>query len=89
MNQSSFTTKNDRKTNAYGEVGFGFLDNGDEDTEVSFVTKGKFSDKLTELSAMLHYTKKFQLPLSVRALIHNAALPTPSMTRVTTMARFP
>ncbi len=59
VNQSSFTTKSDRKTNAYGEVGFGFLDNGDKDTEVSFVTKGKFSDKLTELSAMLQYTKKF------------------------------
>jgi len=59
VNQSSFTTKSDRKTNAYGEIGFGFLDNGDEDTEVSFVTKGKFSDKLTELSAMLQYTKKF------------------------------
>ena len=59
VNQSSFTTKSDRKTNAYGEVGFGFLDNGDEDTEVSFVTKGKFSDKLTEFSAMLQFTKKF------------------------------
>ena len=59
LNQSSFTTKSDRTTNAYGEVGFGFLDNGDEDTEVSFVTKGKLSDELTELSPTLHYTKKF------------------------------
>ena len=59
VNQSSFTTKSDRKTNAYGEIGFGLLKKSDENTEFSFVTKGKFSDKLTELSAMLQYTKKF------------------------------
>ena len=59
VNQSSFTTKSDRKTNAYGEVSFGYLNNSDENTEVSFVTKGKFSDKLTEVSATLQYKKKF------------------------------
>ncbi len=59
VNQNSFTSESDKKTNAYGEVGFGFLGDGDDDTEISFVTKGKFSDKLTEFSAMLQYTKKF------------------------------
>ena len=59
VNQSSFTTKSDRKTNTYGEIGFGFLNTTDKGSEVSFVTNGKFSDKVTEYSAALQMKYKF------------------------------
>ena len=59
VNQTNFTTKSDRRSNSYGEVGLGFITNKDNKTEFSFLAKSKFSDKVSENSASFKYSIKF------------------------------
>ncbi len=59
VNQTNFTTKSDRKSNTRGEIGLGFIKNKDNNTELSFLAKSKFSDKLSENTANFKYSVKF------------------------------
>ena len=56
---TNFTTKNDRRSNTHGEIGLGFIRNKDSNTELSFLAKTKFSDKLSENTASFKYSIKF------------------------------
>ena len=49
----------DRDQELYGEIALGFLHIEEDDDELRFMTKTKFSDKVTEYSASLDYGLKF------------------------------
>ena len=59
VNQTNFTTKSDRRSNTHGEIGLGFIQSKDNNTELSFLAKSKFSDKLSENTATFKYSVKF------------------------------
>ncbi len=59
VNQTNFTTKSDRRSNTHGEIGVGFIQSKDNNTELSFLAKSKFSDKLSENTATFKYSVKF------------------------------
>jgi len=59
VNQTNFTTKSDRRSNTHGEIGLGFIQSKDSNTELSFLAKTKFSDKLSENTASFKYSIKF------------------------------
>ena len=49
----------DRDQEVFGEIALGFLNIEEDDDELRFMTKTKFSDKVTEYSASLDYGLKF------------------------------
>ena len=49
----------DRDQDVFGEIALGFLNIEEDDDELRFMTKTKFSDKVTEYSASLDYGLKF------------------------------
>lgn len=59
VNQTNFTTKSDRRSNTHGEIGLGFIQSKDNNTELTFLAKSKFSDKLSENTATFKYSVKF------------------------------
>ena len=59
VNQTNFTTKSDRRSNTHGEIGLGFIQSKDSNTELSFLAKSNFSDKLSENTATFKYSVKF------------------------------
>jgi len=60
VNQTSkLVTDSDRKTDLYADIGFGFVDAVDDNTEISLGINSRFSDKLTEYSIDATYHLKF------------------------------
>jgi len=59
QNQTAFTTKSDKRSDTYGQIGFGLTKETGKNEEFVFSAARKFSGSLAENSVLLQYKKYF------------------------------
>ena len=59
QNQTAFTTKSDKRSDTYGQIGFGLTKETGKNEEFVFSAARKFSGSLSENSVLLQYKKYF------------------------------